>query len=259
MTDKTQQATELNKSLRSKAAEEVKNEGADSTTATGTQESGAPAVNLSQAGGDQQNNQQSTAVNTETSEAGNNAGADTGTGAAGTELNTTLTQEETSVASETAAAITAPVEAQQTEVAVLPVHLASLKDRLDQYLAVMGPGRSPSEAAGRQQQLSLWRSIQLVLRQEGTAFTESMNYLLEFIHANRSGAFSERLLFRFIPELNLGRDDRVTFERLLSTFIDTADASARAHTIKQIDLKKVLAKLNDARVEQRLLDFYRIA
>ena len=252
----TPPVTEMNKSLRAKPVE-----GADSNAGAEQQDSGAPATNLDQSAGqdtgnqDQQNNQESTE---ETSDAGKDAGAE-GAGV-GAELIITSTQEETSTASATPAADDAPVvEEQQTEVVVLPTHLASLKDRLDQYLAAMGPGRSPSDVTGRQQQMSLWRSIQLVLRQEGSNFTDCMNMLLDFIHANRAGCFNERLLFRFIPELTLGKDDRITFERLLSTFIDTADASSRVHTVKQVDLKKVLVKLNDARVEQRLRDFYRIS
>lgn len=134
-----------------------------------------------------------------------------------------------------------------------------IEQNLQQYAEEMAPGKPHGAEQGPMNQLGLYRAIQTVLRQEGPAFIQAMDYVLKVFHEHRDGAFNERYVFRYMENVKLGKIERKVFERLISLFVTTANPATRAQTIRQVDLAAVVKGIPDGNVQQRLYEYYGVA
>lgn len=137
--------------------------------------------------------------------------------------------------------------------------IATVKDRLKQYVEVMAPAKPVSTADGTFQQTQLWRGVvNYLLQQETSVFVVGWGVFLQVVREHRDGCFNAAHLHRFREHLLLAKEDRLNFERLLHLAQVTADPGARVLAMKQIDLNRILAGLPSEQMRQKILEFYRL-
>lgn len=128
------------------------------------------------------------------------------------------------------------------------------------YVVDMDPSRAQTETSGGMSQIKLYRAIQYVCDQAPSDFQLFFATFLRIIYESRAanGAFYPQYLFRFMPSVNLGPDDRRAFQNLMHVFGTLCDTTTRAQAIKQIDFNQAFKLgLSDAG-RQRLISFFAI-
>lgn len=111
---------------------------------------------------------------------------------------------------------------------------------LAEYLKAMAPGRQMDPLKGAQHQVSLYRTLQLLLNQSGDEFPKVFGTLLKVFDEHSLGALGGQRVFRFTDNIALSRDDRFGFERLLNLLVHTANPQGRAAAVKTIDFPRTL-------------------
>jgi hypothetical protein len=129
-------------------------------------------------------------------------------------------------------------------------------DNLDQYVKAMAPGVAHHNNEGASQQTRLFRTIQTILRQDGSDFHALFNTLLNTVNEHRQGVFHERYAFRYFDQLNLTNRERRNFERMLSLMLDTADPKLRTKAAQRVDIGEVMEGFGDNEAQQRVVSFY---
>ncbi len=129
-------------------------------------------------------------------------------------------------------------------------------DRLQEYVTAMKPGIPLTTKDGVLYQRKLWNCIQLTLRQENAEFISHYAELLRVVKEHRKTVFSERYVYRFFSELNLGAEELTNFKRLVNLLLCTCDISSRHLALKQIDMRTTLSSMTDEQQRQRLAAFY---
>lgn len=129
-------------------------------------------------------------------------------------------------------------------------------DRLQDYADKMAPNKAPGAAEGKAQQLSLWKTILMVLQLEGTEFVKAYGTLLAFVNEHRNGALNERYYYRWFPELAISAADRRNFDRMLNLMVATCDPATRRLGLQQVDLVSSVAGFRDGAIQQRVTEFY---
>jgi hypothetical protein len=138
---------------------------------------------------------------------------------------------------------------------VVEMSLNSLQERLDNYLTNMAKSRAIDPADGAIQQIQLWRTLQWVMGRDGAEFTALWGRLLKVVNDNRQGVFSEAYVNRFTDQFRPSSDRR-NFERTLHLLLTTCDPTTRQYSLKQLDMRQLLAGIVDNNVVQRIVGFY---
>lgn len=144
---------------------------------------------------------------------------------------------------------------------VQDINLQGLKERMDQYIAAMAPGKPVSTADIAQYQTQLWRAFQFVISKEQGEFVALWSLLLQYFFDNRdprTGALSRAYAFRGMDSVRLTIPERRNLERLLHLCITTCDPTTRRFTLKQLDLRNVLGGFPDNNIVQRITAFYTV-
>lgn len=137
--------------------------------------------------------------------------------------------------------------------------LQALKDRLDEYVTKMAPGRPISSDDGAFQQRQLWHGVvNHLLKQTPQVFLVGWAEFLKVVLENRKGCFSPQYLHRFQDSVKLTMVERRNLQRLLHLAYVTCDPSARRLSLKQVDLNHILSTLSDEGQRQKLIAFYEI-
>lgn len=136
---------------------------------------------------------------------------------------------------------------------------ATMKEILT-YVVEMDPSRAQTDATGGASQIRLYRAIQYFCDKAPAdfqlTFATFMRIVLESVQAR--GAFYPIYLFRFLPSVALGPEDRRAFQSLMHVFVTLADPSTRAQAVKQIDFGVAFKSgLSDAG-RQRVIAFFAI-
>lgn len=142
--------------------------------------------------------------------------------------------------------------------AQLTLGMKLLEEGIAEYAAAMAPRKPVNDKDGRMYQVKLWRIIQGVLRSPAKEFTKNYSRLLSLVNEHRDGVFSDRYIYRWMPELTLPGNDKKNFERILNLLVATADPATRAQGLKQVDLKLIVNGLKDGEHQQRLLEYYKV-
>ncbi|MBE0438194.1 MAG: hypothetical protein IBX57_00310 [Gammaproteobacteria bacterium] len=132
----------------------------------------------------------------------------------------------------------------------------NLMKEIETYIEEMKPGKSHFGEEGPMRQVKLYRTIQAILRLEGTSFNKMMNYLLSKIKDHRKGVFGEKYIFRYMSQVKLADDQRKNFERFMSLLLTTCDSATRAQALKQVDLELVMKGFKNSEMQQRVEAFY---
>lgn len=137
--------------------------------------------------------------------------------------------------------------------------LRTVEDRLATYVDTMAPGKPINSQDGAFQQRQLWQGvINFLLNQSAPIFLAGWDIFLKVVDENRQGCFSPAYIHRFREETNLGVIDRRNYERLIHLAYVTSSAGARKLSLKQIDMRHVLASLPKEDQRQKLVAFYEI-
>lgn len=134
--------------------------------------------------------------------------------------------------------------------AVIAIHA-----RLMRYADDMGIHRRHTQDSGKRQQSALYQIILAVLGMEGKDFKDGMEILLNCFRQNTQGAFSERMVFRFIPYIPLQPNDVQLFQSFMTLFIATVK-NDRAAVKKHVDIGKIASRMSDPKKAAKLLGFY---
>lgn len=136
--------------------------------------------------------------------------------------------------------------------------LDSLRQRLNEYIAEMAPGKPVTVERGGQLQASLWAAIRFVLNKSGSDFVMLYAELLRIIAEHRRTVFHPKYVYRFMSTLPLSNPERKNFERVLNLLMMTCELSTRRYAFKQVDLKSSLAGFADHNILARVASFYEV-
>jgi hypothetical protein len=131
-----------------------------------------------------------------------------------------------------------------------------IEENLLEYLEKMAPGRSHNGNAGELLQLKFYRTIQTILRLEGSEFTKTFSKLLLLINEHRQGVFHERYVFRYFDGINLTNPERRNFERIVNLIITTCNPKTRKQTMRQVDIDATMQGFKNGAMHQRVMEFY---
>lgn len=131
-----------------------------------------------------------------------------------------------------------------------------VEENLEDYVARMKPGKAHTGNEGPVAQVKLYRTIQTVLRMEGSAFIQAYGYLLKVVNDHRKDVFDERYLFRYFDGLTLTSPERRNFERILNLLVTTCEPKLRSKAIKQVDLDATMEGFRNPEMHQRVVEFY---
>lgn len=138
------------------------------------------------------------------------------------------------------------------------LNLQAHRERLQEYVTAMKPGRPLSISEGVTHQRRLWNCLVLTLQQKNEDFISHYAEFLGVIHTHRKTVFHERYIFRFMDELPLTADELSAFKRMLNLMLRTCDPSSRHVALRQIDLRTTLSTLNNEQQRQNVMSFYEL-
>lgn len=125
------------------------------------------------------------------------------------------------------------------------------------YMENMDPKMHMDPKTGQRHQKLLYTVItNIINRLEGTDFQATWTQLLRLFRENKDGVFAERHVFRFFEYVDLDREQRAAFQRLLVLLVHTADIKSRELVLKQTDMSKVLQYGVTEEGRQRVLGYY---
>lgn len=130
-------------------------------------------------------------------------------------------------------------------------------EALEIYIGVMDPAKPVDSQTGARQQYNLWRTINMVITRIPTEdFNEAWNIILATFAEHRFDVFAERYVFRFPDEWANSKEDFILFNSLLNLILETCDSAKRKEGLKNINLDKVLGKIQSDEGRNRLGSFY---
>lgn len=141
------------------------------------------------------------------------------------------------------------------------ISLEIIEQNMREYVDAMRPGRALRENEGAMNQVKLYRTVQMVLRQKGSNFQRAYGFLLNFVHEHRKSVFNEMYVFRFFDSRemrsSLPSGERRRFERILNLLLTTCNPSTRAKSLEQVDIDATMESFKDPEMHQRVLGFYK--
>lgn len=133
-----------------------------------------------------------------------------------------------------------------------------IEQNLSDFARKMGTNVQVTAAEGAVSQGVLYRTIKMVLAQEGGDFTNMYGRLLGFVKTHRNTMFSDRYAYRFFDQVRINQADRKNFERILNLMIATCDPATRRLGLSQVDLQGTLAGFRDGNIQQRVTEYYQV-
>lgn len=134
--------------------------------------------------------------------------------------------------------------------------VARIARRMEHYLYNMAPRRPQTASSGKYQQRELYTIYLDVLGQPPERFNEAMSMLLSYFAEHQRGALSSRLINRFLPQVPQRSEDNRALEALNRLFTAIAEPSTRQQALKHVDLNKVVQRLPDEDMANKLLSYF---
>lgn len=136
-------------------------------------------------------------------------------------------------------------------------HQVSIQ-RIMEYAVKMNPTKPIENTDGAKMQGSLFKIIQNVINREETYFRQIFTAILAIFTHDKSGAFKEANVYRFMDNIAINDIERKAFVRLLNMIRLLGPKESRATALKQIDMTQTLQfGLTDAG-RQRVFSFFNI-
>jgi hypothetical protein len=127
-----------------------------------------------------------------------------------------------------------------------------------EYMLAMAPNKPITPAAGARQQVMLYRALIGIINLLGDDFNQVWSAVLKLFLKHRSGVFNEMGTFRFTEHMEISKQDRDTYLRLLNLINVTADPKGRQVALRQVRLEETLNYGVQEAGRQRIQAFYNV-
>jgi hypothetical protein len=141
---------------------------------------------------------------------------------------------------------------------VPPAHQVGIQ-RLMEYAVKMNPTRPIDSTDGAKLQASLFRIIQNVINREDTYFRQIFTAILAIFTHDKSGAFKEVNVYRFMDNIPINDIERKAFVRLLNMIRLLGPKEGRSVALKQIDMTQTLQFGLTDNGRQKVLNFFNVS
>lgn len=134
-----------------------------------------------------------------------------------------------------------------------------IQQRIEEYIANMGVNGKHDRRDGAKHQARLYKDLHSIMSLEPTKFKQAMDYLLNRVYEERSGAFSDTYTRRYFDQLSPShlQTDRVReFDNILSLITTVGHSKNRARSLEHIDLQRALKNIQDAGKQQRMAAYF---
>lgn len=169
-----------------------------------------------------------------------------------------MAQEQAPQVSESFSKKEAPVQAQPKQSAAPAKFQAvyRVEMELNNYLEVMGLGKSITPELGGTWQYSLYHTVKGILAaKDQVTFNAEWGTLLHFFDDNKGNVFNDKFIFRF-PEYWPGSANGFTsFRRLIYLAMQTSNIQTRKTQVKDISLERATEGLQEDQ-KNKLINFY---
>lgn len=134
--------------------------------------------------------------------------------------------------------------------------VASVQSSLDDYATKMAPNFPVTEDAIRSNQIRLKNVINTIMSSDDEVFEEVMTAAIKRVRSNRTGAFSDVMVYRGFPSLRIRQEERKRFEMLLQLMLAAADSKTTKQISDKVDLSVILRYINNDAQQNRLQSFF---
>jgi hypothetical protein len=136
------------------------------------------------------------------------------------------------------------------------VYQQAIITAVDMYISVMRPRMPTTIKDGTRGQLDLWQAIYSTIHRNNTDFNGCWSLWLSYFNHYKDSVFGVRYAFRFFEFMQLPRDQRIAFQRILNLMILTANLATRAQNLKHVDLEATLSVYFNEEDRMKLLNYY---
>jgi hypothetical protein len=140
-------------------------------------------------------------------------------------------------------------------IAVLPLHVQGIIEKLDVYVKTMGDNVPVTEEAGTRNQLNLFRVYSAALDVPNGGHVLALDVIVWYVSKYRDGAFSDRLAARFLNTTAFPPDRQRMFVSLTNLFTVLANPLTRRELNKHVNMDVVARNLPSIAQRRNLVSF----
>ena len=140
-------------------------------------------------------------------------------------------------------------------IAVLPLHVQGIIEKLDVYVKTMGDNVPVTEEAGTRNQLNLFRVYSAALDVPNGGHVLALDVIVWYISKYRDGAFSDRLAARFLNTTAFPPERQRMFVSLTNLFTVLANPLTRRELNKHVNMDVVARNLPSIAQRRNLVSF----
>ena len=127
---------------------------------------------------------------------------------------------------------------------------------MNTYITNMAPNVAQSESTGNSNQVLLFRNFQRLFRLEDGEFLSCIQEVLDLFANRNNAALQDDMPFRFVQNLNLNKEQRQLFTRLIQLFQTASNVELRGAVAARTNLAEISRLMGDDRAAQRLEAFF---
>lgn len=134
-----------------------------------------------------------------------------------------------------------------------------IRQRIEEYIAQMGRNGTHRRNEGPRNQARLYKTLHAIMALEPIKFKQAMDYLLDRVYEERSGAFSDVYIRRYFDLLSpqeLQAAQVKEFDNILSLIANVGYSKNRSRALQQVDLQRALKNIQDAGKQQRMAAYF---
>ena len=140
-------------------------------------------------------------------------------------------------------------------IAVLPLHVQGIIEKLDVYVKTMGDNVPVTEEAGTRNQLNLFRVYSAALDVPNGGHVLALDVIVWYVSKYRDGAFSDRLAARFLNTTAFPPERQRMFVSLTNLFTVLANPLTRRELNKHVNMDVVARNLPSIAQRRNLVSF----
>lgn len=140
-------------------------------------------------------------------------------------------------------------------IAVLPLHVQGIIEKLDVYVKAMGDNVPVTEEAGTRNQLNLLRVYSAALDVPNGGHVLALDVIVWYVSKYRDGAFSDRLAARFLNTTAFPPERQRMFVSLTNLFTVLANPLTRRELNKHVNMDVVARNLPSIAQRRNLVSF----
>jgi len=128
---------------------------------------------------------------------------------------------------------------------------------INNYCAVMAPGKPITSDAGAKQQFTLWHTLRdLIENTDPSTFNSQWNLLLLLVNKNIDKAFKGSHAYRFLEHWMWGEDSYKAFQNIMNIITNTCTPEGKSKFSRIIDVNRALSVGISEAGRQKIINFY---